>query len=95
MAECFRDALAGAAASTTIGDGISPVIVGAFLSPYAWKRPSRGTAAAMQMWRPAVLALSAVMLRRRGSSQSEPIGAAHTATGVEGWSTPEEPIWSR
>ncbi|MFF8833233.1 DUF6766 family protein [Streptomyces sp. NPDC015131] len=30
------------------------------------------------------MAISAVFLRRRGSPESEPVGAAHTSTGIEG-----------
>ncbi|WP_398093167.1 DUF6766 family protein [Streptomyces scabiei] len=32
----------------------------------------------------ASMAIPSIYLRRRGSSESEPVGAAHTATGVEG-----------
>ena len=32
----------------------------------------------------ASMAILAIYLRQRGSSQSKPVGTAHTATGVEG-----------
>ncbi|MBP5859937.1 hypothetical protein F6456_05640 [Streptomyces sp. LBUM 1484] len=32
----------------------------------------------------ASMAIPSIVLRRRGSPESEPVGAAHTATGVEG-----------
>jgi hypothetical protein len=31
------------------------------------------------------MAILSIYLRQRGSSQSKPVGAAHTATGIEGW----------
>jgi hypothetical protein len=30
------------------------------------------------------MAILAIFMRQRGSPQSKPVGAAHTATGVEG-----------
>ena len=52
------------------------------LEPDFWNR-------ILQNWQPELLAVAsmailAVFLRRRGSSQSKPVGSPHEATGVEG-----------
>jgi hypothetical protein len=52
------------------------------LQPDFWNRT-------LQNWQSELLAVAsmailAVYLRQRGSSQSKPVGSAHTATGVEG-----------
>jgi hypothetical protein len=60
-----------------------PVSWATYLSePEFWNRT-------LQNWQSELLAVSsmailAIYLRQRGSSQSKPVGAAHTATGMEG-----------
>jgi hypothetical protein len=66
-----------------LADRQDPVSWGAYLlEPDFWNRT-------LQNWQSELLAVAsmailAIFLRQRGSSQSKPVGAAHAATGVEG-----------
>ncbi|AEV84797.1 membrane protein [Actinoplanes sp. SE50] len=66
-----------------LGDLQDPVSWSQYLTePDFWNRT-------LQNWQSELLAVAsmailAIYLRQRGSSQSKPVGAAHTATGVEG-----------
>ena len=66
-----------------LGNQQDPVSWGQYLAePDFWNRT-------LQNWQSELLAVAsiailAIYLRQRGSPQSKPVGAAHTATGVEG-----------
>jgi uncharacterized protein DUF6766 len=66
-----------------LGDLQDPVSWAQYLrEPDFWNRT-------LQNWQSELLAVAsiailAIFLRQRGSPQSKPVGAAHTATGVEG-----------
>ncbi|GAA4609965.1 hypothetical protein BJY16_007605 [Actinoplanes octamycinicus] len=66
-----------------LGDLQDPVTWATYVTePDFWNRT-------LQNWQSELLAVAsmailAIYLRQRGSSQSKPVGAAHTATGVEG-----------
>jgi hypothetical protein len=66
-----------------LADRQDPVSWGAYLrQPDFWNRT-------LQNWQSELLAVAsmailAIYLRQRGSSQSKPVGSPHTATGVEG-----------
>jgi hypothetical protein len=66
-----------------LGDLQEPVSYGQYLvEPDFWNRT-------LQNWQSELLAVAsiavlAIFLRQRGSPQSKPVGAAHSATGVEG-----------
>ncbi|MFI5890002.1 DUF6766 family protein [Actinoplanes sp. NPDC051513] len=66
-----------------LADLQDPVSWGGYLTnPDFWNRT-------LQNWQSELLAVAsmaifAIYLRQRGSSQSKPVGSAHTATGVEG-----------
>jgi hypothetical protein len=66
-----------------LADRQDPVSWGAYLlEPDFWNRT-------LQNWQSELLAVAsmailAIYLRQRGSSQSKPVGSAHSATGIEG-----------
>jgi hypothetical protein len=66
-----------------LGNLQDPVSWGQYLlQPDFWNRT-------LQNWQSELLAVTSMVvlsiyLRQRGSSQSKPVGAAHSATGVEG-----------
>lgn len=69
--------------SERLSDLRDPVTWGAYVtSPEFWNR-------SLQNWQSELLAVLsmvvlAIYLRQRGSAESKPVGAAHSATGVEG-----------
>jgi hypothetical protein len=81
----LAQSIAGVAAfdERQLADRQDPVSWGAYLAePDFWNRT-------LQNWQSELLAVAsmailAVYLRQRGSSQSKPVGTAHEATGVEG-----------
>ena len=81
----FAQSIAGVAAfnEEQLGNQQDPVSWGQYLAePDFWNRT-------LQNWQSELLAVAsiailAIYLRQRGSPQSKPVGAAHTATGVEG-----------
>jgi hypothetical protein len=81
----FAQSVAGRAAynEEQLGDLQKPVSYAQYLvEPDFWNRT-------LQNWQSELLAVAsiailAIFLRQRGSPQSKPVGAAHTATGVEG-----------
>lgn len=81
----LAQSVAGQAAynAERLGDLRDPVTYGAYVtSPEFWNR-------SLQNWQSELLAVLSmavlsIYLRQRGSPESKPVGAAHTATGVEG-----------
>jgi hypothetical protein len=81
----LAQSIAGAAAynEQQLGNLQDPVSWGGYLlEPDFWNRT-------LQNWQSELLAVAsmailAIYLRQRGSSQSKPVGTAHAATGVEG-----------
>jgi hypothetical protein len=81
----LAQSVAGQAAYNTerLGDLRDPVNWGAYVtSPEFWNR-------SLQNWQSELLAVLSMVvlsiyLRQRGSPESKPVGASHTATGVEG-----------
>jgi len=81
----LAQSIAGVAAfnEEQLSDRQDPVTWGQYLmEPDFWNRT-------LQNWQSELLAVAsmavlAIFLRQRGSPQSKPVGAAHTATGVEG-----------
>jgi hypothetical protein len=85
LASWTTQSIAGVAAfnEMQLGDLQDPVSWGRYLmEPDFWNRT-------LQNWQSELLAVAsmailAIYLRQRGSSQSKPVGTPHTATGVEG-----------
>jgi hypothetical protein len=85
LASWATQSIAGVAAynEQQLGDQQDPVSWGRYLmEPDFWSRT-------LQNWQSELLAVAsmailAIYLRQRGSSQSKPVGTAHTATGVDG-----------
>jgi hypothetical protein len=85
FASWLTQSIAGAAAfnERQLADQQDPVSWGDYLGePDFWNRT-------LQNWQSELLAVASmailsIYLRQRGSSQSKPVGAAHTLTGVEG-----------
>ncbi|MEV4177879.1 DUF6766 family protein [Nonomuraea sp. NPDC049709] len=81
----LAQSVAGQAAynAERLGDLRDPVSWGSYItSPEFWDR-------SLQNWQSELLAVLSMVvlsiyLRQRGSPESKPVGAAHTATGVEG-----------
>jgi hypothetical protein len=81
----LAQSIAGAAAynEQQLGDRQDPVSWGNYLiEPDFWNRT-------LQNWQSELLAVAsfailAIYLRQRGSPESKPVGAPHTATGIEG-----------
>jgi hypothetical protein len=85
LASWLAQSIAGAASfnERQLADRQDPVSWSKYLAePDFWNRT-------LQNWQSELLAVAsmavlAIYLRQRGSSQSKPVGTAHTATGVEG-----------
>ncbi|MCA2216507.1 DUF6766 family protein [Jidongwangia harbinensis] len=85
VASWYAQSVAGVAAFNEgqLGDLQDPVSWSQYLAePDFWNRT-------LQNWQSELLAVAsmailAIFLRQRGSSQSKPVGSAHSATGVEG-----------
>ncbi len=85
LASWLAQSIAGVAAynEEQLGDLQDPVSWSEYVvAPDFWNRT-------LQNWQSELLAVAsiailAIYLRQRGSPQSKPVGAAHTATGVEG-----------
>ena len=85
MLSWLAQSIAGAAAfnERQLSDREDPVSWARYLTqPDFWNRT-------LQNWQSELLAVASmailsIYLRQRGSSQSKPVGAAHTATGVQG-----------